>query len=701
MPHALARPRLGLGLAAVLALACGRGGAGGGADDPSDPALKAIHARMPPLARPTVSQAPGFVEGGFVYMALRPGAIQKYLQSLPLDPDTARDVARAGVDLGFDPRVDDISARLGLDPEAFVTVTIARPIAATMPGVREALQRAGSAPGLPNPFPGAATTPADVAPWPGPRPKPPPPPEPPPPSPPQPYQDSVPVQPVQPVPPAEPWKPPPPPGPSPDQEAMARGAGSLAIHTRVHAPAADPAALPGLLTRMVQKERPPEIATLCGQIGPSEFCFGDARALLVVRKEQAAVVLDLFMFPAGTGAAWDPDRVPAITSGLAAAPATLPVLSTLRGDFAAFADAAAVPALAEVVEIADAVGDLRWYEPSQRSERVARALNQRAALEQLRETRRLFAGVRLEASVDPETVQMTMSWEPVDGAAADLAEKTFSRAQAGVGVPTLAGLCDGALACWRSSGLPAFAGLGELAIGLYGRDERAFKDAIDSAGDFGPVVLMLETWPSALGMVERWGREQKGMEAGIIRTVLDIVGRVEGTAGSLRSLQFADRNVRTDYVAYSRVQGQDLALFRSLVGLSSLRFSPATVPGVDARVESAGLPGADAPAQFFLVTDPGTVRLADKDVEFGWIVVADGQDRLKWMLADLERDNETNPAFYGELPDLWRLVASFEGGPREAGFLQSWLTGRGFRLAADVVGGRVRLDAEFARRPAK
>ncbi|MFZ6177380.1 hypothetical protein [Nannocystis pusilla] len=697
MPHALARPRLGLGLAAVLALACGRGGAGA-PDDPTDPALRAIHARMPPLERATVGQGPGYLAGGFVYMALKPGAIQKYLQSLPLDPDTAREVSRAGVDLGFDPRVDDVAARLGLDPDAHVTVTIARPIAVTMPGVREALQRIGSAPDLPNPFPAAATTPADVAPWPSPRPVRPPPAPPAPPSPPQPYLDSAPVQPVTPIP--EPWKPPPPDAPSPDQEAMARGAGSLAFHNRVHLPAKDPAALPALLTRMVRKERPPEIATLCGQIGPSEFCFGDAGALLVARKEAAAVVLDLFFFPAGTGAAWDPDRVTTVTNGLAAGPAELPVLATLRGDFAAYADAAALPAVSEVYEIADTVRDLRWYEPGQRAEKVSRALGQRAALEQLRETRRLFSGVRLEAAVDPETVQMTMSWEPVDPAAADLAEKTFSRAAAGVGVPSLAGLCDGALACWRSSGLPPLAGLGELAIGLYGRDERAFSEAIENAGDFGPAVLMLETWPSALGMIERWGREQKGMEAGIIRTVLDILGRVEGFGGSLRSLQIGDRGVQTDYVAYSRVQGQDLALFRSLVGLSSMRFSPVTVTGVDGKVEAAGLSEAEAPVQVYLVTDPGTVRLGDKDVEFGWIAAADGQDRLKWLLADVERDKETNPAFYGELPDLWRLIGSFDDGPRDAGFLQSWLTGRGFRLAADVVGGRVRLDLEFARRAA-
>jgi hypothetical protein len=40
------------------------------------------------------------------------------LQALPLAPDVVRDIARAGNEFGFDPRVDDVSARLGVDPDA-------------------------------------------------------------------------------------------------------------------------------------------------------------------------------------------------------------------------------------------------------------------------------------------------------------------------------------------------------------------------------------------------------------------------------------------------------------------------------------------------------------------------------------------------------------------------------------------------------
>lgn len=694
MLHALARPRprLCLGLATVLCLACGRGKSGNGAvDDPTDPAIKAIQARMAPLERPEVGAGPGFVEGGFVYAALRPAELQKFLQAIPLEPDVARDVARAGVDLGFDLRVDDVTARLGLDPAGVITATIARPLAPQLPAVRDALQRTAFAPPPPNPFPGVGTTPADVAPGPFPRPPRPIPP-------PQPLDDIDPIPPPEP-PSVDPWKPPPPPPPpSPEQQAMNREAGAIAIHTRAHLPAKDPAALPGLLARMAKRDRGPESEALCNQLGPTDFCFGDADAVLILRRDQAALLLDFFVFPAGTGANLDPERLATLKAGLAAAPATLPVLSTLRGDFAAYADGAAWPALAEVVDVADAVGDLRWYDPASIPRRVDRALRMRATVEQLRETRRLFAGVRLEGALEPDAVQATLSWEPIDKEAAAAADRTFARAPAGVAVPTLAGLCDGALACWRTAGLPGFAALGELAIGLYAKDERAFAEAIDNTDGMGAVVLFLETWPSALGMVQRWGQEQKGMEAAMIRTALEITQRVEGTGGSLRSLQLGDRSVQTDYVAYARMQGQDLALFRSLIGFSELRFSPTTVAGVDAKVEAANVPEDDAPVQLYLVTDPGTLRLGDKDVEFGWLAAADGPDRLRWLLKDIEHAKDPEPAFWFELPDLWRLVASARDGARELGFLQSWLSGRSVRFAADTVGGRVRLDLEFARR---
>ncbi|HEY8378300.1 MAG TPA: hypothetical protein VIK91_17510, partial [Nannocystis sp.] len=432
----------------------------------------------------------------------------------------------------------------------------------------------------------------------------------------------------------------------------------------------------------------------------SEFCYGDSRAVLVARRDPGAVVLDFFAFPAGSGAAWDPERITAVTSGLAAPPAAHPVLSTLRGDLAGFADAAAVPALSELLQIADVAHEITYYHSPVQSEWTARALRQRAALDQLRETRRLFSGLRLEAAVEPDNVQMTFTWEPADPDAAALVDRTFTRPATGIALPALAGLCDGALACWRSAGLPAFAALDELAIGLYARDERAFADTFRDAGDWGPAVLALETWPSALGMVHRWGREQKGIEAGIIHTAFDIAGRVEGSGGSLRSLQAADRSVHADYVTYARMPGQDLALFRSLLGFAQLRFSPTTIPGVASKVEVSPLPSPDAPAQLFLVTDPGTVRVGDKDLEFGWLAVADAPDRLKWLLADIEHGPDTGPAFYGELPDLWRMITSFKDGPRELGFLQSWLEGRGLRFAADVIGGRVRLDLEFSRRSA-
>ena len=178
--------------------------------------------------------------------------------------------------------------------------------------------------------------------------------------------------------------------------------------------------------------------------------------------------------------------------------------------------------------------------------------------------------------------------------------------------------------------------------------------------------------------------------------VLEAVGRIEGLGGSLRSLHVNRNNATGDFVGYMRLQGQDLALMRSLLGFAGVRFSPVTLPQVAGKVETAAIPDADVPASLILVTDPGTVRAGDKDIEVGWAVVADSNDRLTWLLG-LERSAAVQPAFYLEFPDLWQIVASTGDGARELNFAQAWLSGRSMRLAADIIAGTLRVDLQLAR----
>ena len=679
------RSRRVLALAAsTLVLAACRSGGGAGAGD--DPALAAIQARMPPLATREVGAAPGFVAGGVLYLAVRPGKAQRWLQSLPLGPDVVRDLARAGNELGFDPRVDDVAARLGLDPDAAITATLFRPLGDPAP-VRALLQRGATLP--PDPFPGLGATPSDVGPLPRDydRQRPPP------------VAPVPPPHPIEPLPEPQPvYQPPPPPQPpaiarpTGEQGELARQAGTLGTHSRVHLPIKDLALARAPLRRFADRARPPELESLCAQLGPSELCTGNSRELILVRSAEGAIAVDYFGFTAGTGAAFDAERVPVIKAALAVPIASLAPLSTLRGDFVAYADADALPALHEALSVADAANSLRRY-----PEGVKAKLAEAPALALLRETRRLFAGARLELTIDGDTLRSTFQWEPRDDQARELLTRLLTRRPAAASVPTISGLCDGSLACMRTAGFPAVAPFEELAVGVYARPEREMMQTLDDADDFAGLVLFLESWPNFLGAAQRWPREQGGrMETAMLGQALEAVGRIEGMGGSLRGFQVNRGTPSGDFIGYMRMHGQDLTLIRSLLGFAGLRFAPVDLPQVTGKVESTRIPDADLPVSLYVLTDPGTVRAGDRDIEVGWAMVADGNDRLTWML-NLERSAAVTPAFYLELPDLWQLFTTFDEARRELNFAQGWLAGRSVRIAADVIDGRLRIDFQMAR----
>ncbi len=458
-------------------------------------------------------------------------------------------------------------------------------------------------------------------------------------------------------------------------------------------PTKDSALLLAPLRRVARADRQsPESASLCAQLGPSDVCTGSSRELLLARSVAGAVLLDFFDFTAGTGSATDPERVAVVKDALAAPVAALAPLATLRGDFAAYVDGDALPGLHEAFSVGEAAGALRGP-PESSQPHPAEA----SAPTALRETRRLFAGARLEVTIDGDTLQSTFQWEPRDAESKAVITRLFGRKAAAASVPTLSGLCDGSLACMRSAGLPAPASSEELAVGLYAKPESELNGATRDAADLGGLVLSLETWPNMIGAVQRWPREQGGrMETAMLGQVLEAVGRIEGMGGSLRSLHVNRNNVAGDFIGYMRLQGQDLTLIRSLMALGGVRFSPVTLPQVPGKAESAAFPNTDVPASLLLATDPGTVRSGDRDIEVGWAAVADSNDRLAWMLG-LERSASVQPAFYLELPDLWQLIATTNEAVRELNFAQGWLSGRSVRLAADVIDGHLRFDLQLAR----
>ena len=141
-------------------------------------------------------------------------------------------------------------------------------------------------------------------------------------------------------------------------------------------------------------------------------------------------------------------------------------------------------------------------------------------------------------------------------------------------------------------------------------------------------------------------------------------------------------------------------MIRGFMVMGQLKVDALTLQNVDARIETAALPDADLPAALFLATDPRTVRVDDRDVETGWIAVADAPDRLSWLLG-LPRDRSIAPAAYFEIPDLLRLVSAIPEADREMGSLRAYVGGRSLRIAFDVIDGRPRVDGFFGRDPAK
>jgi len=478
-----------------------------------------------------------------------------------------------------------------------------------------------------------------------------------------------------------------------DQGELARKAGTLGFHHRIHVPIRDSSQMVATLRRLIDRGGPkPEIQSLCAQLGPADLCDGRSNELLIVRSADKTLAIDFFNFEADTGSAADQERIPVIKEALATPLSAVAQLATLRGDFAAYVDADNFTALHEVMSLSNATSRMQWDSSS-----VERYLTAPASIAALRDTRRLFAGARLEVTVDGDTLQSTFQWEPRDDAAREILTRIFTRKPAAASVPTISGLCDGSLGCMRTAGLPSPSSFEELASGIYARPERDLQQTINADDDFAGLVMFFETWPNFLGAAQRWSREQNGrIENVMIGQALEAVGRIEGMGGSLRSLHVNRGNVSGDFVGYMRLQGQDLTLIRSLASLASVRMTPVTLPQITGKLESASLPDSDVPASLFLLTDPGTVRAGDRDIEVGWAIVADSNDRLTWMLG-LERSAAVMPAFYFELPDLWQLIAAIGDAPRELNFAQSWLTGRSVRVAADVIDGRLRVDMQLAR----
>jgi hypothetical protein len=602
--------------------------------------------RIPTIDAAAVGLAPGYVDGALLYASWRAGVMEEVLQTVPLAPDEAKELAELGAVLGVDPRIDGMLAYLGIDPNARVSMSI-RPVVNWAVDVRGAIETQSAAlteltgRGAPSNIEKPPTI----------------------------------VVPPDPIPPD--WTPPEPPPPPPPLSTAAleldRKARSLGIHVRVHVPSVAPNKLDTLLASVSRALERDRWATTCAALGPTRACGGESDSIVVVRDVAGGVQLDMLVTFLSEYERPDDEFRRALIQEAVKLPAatSLPAVASLRGDAVLLVDGPATVTALRASALARQLSDLRDL-GNNSDWSVVRHREREGAIRSLHETERMFDGITLEVSLVEDKLLAVGRWLPTEFGRKHMAE-VFELTKIDADVPSIASLCDGALICGRSRGVPERRRFAKLATGVFA-DPKRLATLLDNHDEDAAAVLLLESWPNAIGTTALLpGALVEPPESFMVQNVIDIGSRVLGLGFSVRSLRTSHHQLTGDWVGYARTSAGDLTAVRGFLQMAELRMAPVTIPEVQGRVEFTPLPDDDLPGNFYAVYDPpaGTG-------EWGWAVLADGDDRVRW-LAGREHDDGSVPLVYLEVGDLWRLVSTDDDSMRELGFAQSWLSGRWIR----------------------
>lgn len=685
---------------------------------------KRAPARIEALALDELGPQPGMLADGAIFVAVRAGTAQDFLRQIPLPGEVTRELAEARRELGFDPLTDDVLARFAIPPDAIVSMTLGRPVGSES---RKSLAKALR--GRDDRFLGNVTrmlqeseAPPTIYEKPLPIEEPPPPPLPP--------EGATPPLPAEPIvlaPPAEEAKPPvaiepppvaplieplelPPPPPLPppidpaerrEIEELLRHGDAMALQFRIHIPSDDPSKIFGELRTRIDADSVRRGETACRGLGV-ELCVAGGHEVLVVRRDGNAAVLDMLFFTGRSDRTADAEawrRV--IVEAIGARKAELPALAKLAGHASAYLDAPALVELFDHERVGHALRVLEWTTSA--AETLRRHFDETEQLRRMLDAPRLFDGVLANAHHERDHTQLQLAW-PLREDQSALALAALAPPPLVVPVPSLAALCDGALVCARSRGLPSPQAVGtKLGMGIYG-DPRQLEDALDASDEAAVAVLFASTWPNAIGTL-LWHiplAEARGVgpEAAMVRGLLDAIARIQGAGLSVRRIDVGRRSLMGDYALYARTPVNDLALVSTLLAMAEQRLVPTTIDGVEGTVSMLRIPEDDFPAVLMTREDPSTVKNAEgKDVRYGWLTLVDGTERLEWLL-DLPTDDGEEPLLYAEIPDLWRLVASVPDAVDELGFARTWATERTLEGAVLLDDGQPRLLLDVALRPA-
>jgi hypothetical protein len=605
--------------------------------DPSPPAPKDL---VPALDGPSVGMQPGYLDGAFLFASMRAGTLQEFGQSLPLAPGEARDLAELGSILGADPRVDDVLAHLGIDPDARTSLSI-RPVVDHAAAVKQTIDQGGALFDelhRPVPEPGAPAAPPLSA----------------------------------------------------DAELLLDRVESLGVHVRWHAPLKDPSKTKPLF-ELMSKRPHNEWTTTCATLQPTLVCLGESDALFVLREVPGAVQVDALLFFVQAHDEHDTEIRRTLAQQAIALPVaqSIPGVGALRGDANLLVASTPTFHVLRANEMARAVRSVRWDGPQALGD--YRKFDD--ALRAVHDVDRVFDGIKIEARVGPQRVLANLAWLPTPLGKQKMAEM-FALSQVDADVPALASLCEGSLMCARSRGLPSTANFAALATGPFA-DPELLEGTFEYADDDEiMLLLMLESWPNLIGLLGKFpGQSMQPPESVIAENARKAAERVLAFGVAVRKLEHVAGQTNVEYVAFARMPEMDLSTLRGLVRMGQAGLAPVTIEGVPGSIESAALPDDDLPGRFYSISDPPVATGS-----WGWAVAADGDERVRWM-AGLPRDDGAAPIAYYEIADLWRLIAGVDELARDLGHAQAWLSGRSLRAQWSQTqdGPEVRAVLEKAR----
>jgi len=654
----------------------------GKAPDGKTPTTAAFD-RITPHAMPAIGPQPGFVAGGMIHSAVRFHAVLAWLRSVPMPGEVGRMLAEFSQATGIDWRAEDFERRFAIPKDAVISMTLLRPIDGDVAELRTELLRGGStldafalamgegsgARGLPTggdeekfpqrakPIELGAKKPALVAP-------------------------------VEPPPVADP----PPPKLS-DAElewgrTLAEKSTGLGLHSRFAIPVTDSKPILEYIRLRAGSFAQTRWAPACAS-HPGAVCVGETEIVAVIRGIDKALVIDVVMFAARPPTITTAQRK-SIDDAVALAAQTSDI--GLRGDASLAMDAATLLKFVQLDALRRAVSGVSYGNNA--AESIRTQMDQVTAFAELASAPQLFRGARLDAALDGDDLHAEARWLLVPGQA-DNSRVAFEVSPTVATVPTLAGLCDGALACFRTAGLPRTSTLAEkLGIGAWSRGP---DEADRSVGSFDETLIMhalVASWPNALGSAARLPALELGggAEGAVATNVLDMVGRVQSTGGSVRTASVDHQRIAAEYALFARTSATDAGIPRGVVALGGGSMQDTTLPGTGGTAALFKVPEDEFPMTVVSRPDPASPGTPAT----GWIALVDAPDRMAWLLG-LPTETYAGPAAYAELPDLARVIQSWPDIARDLEPMRVWLERRSLRASFELDHGEPLVRAALVR----